>query len=208
MTAWREPNTTYSTVSPADYSHLESVVHAGEDTPQEPGLNPAPEKNEMDRLEPIGTRITLSSGTIVDLQPLKLRQFLKFLRILTSGASEIWANMRLSMDDEQAFTRDLMGLAVFALPQAENETVDFLKSMVAPADLSKQSGRAGQDARMEAWSKLSIELENPELEDTLSLIQGIIETEASDLMALGKRLRKMFALVQTNLPRSGEPTPS
>lgn len=164
--------------------------------PESPELTAAPPRDEMDRLDPIGTKFKLSSGTEVEIMPLKLRQFLKFLRILTSGASDIWGDMRLSTNDEGQFMAGLFGLAVFAIPQAENETVDFLKSMVKPAYLPEGADKAAQQVRLEAWGQLSVELENPELEDTLDLIQAIIEAEASDLMALGKRLRRMFTMVR------------
>lgn len=171
-------------------------------------VSASPPRDELDRLDPIGSRFSLSSGSEIEIMPLKLRQFLKFLRILTAGASDVWGTMRLSTDDEGQFLAGLMGLAVFAIPQAEDETVDFLKSMVQPADLPKGPDRASQNIRMERWNALSLELENPELEDTINLLQAILEAEASDLMALGKRLRRMFMSVRQMWDVNSLPTAS
>jgi hypothetical protein len=168
----------------------------------------SPERNELDRLQPIGRRFKLTSGTEVEIQDLKLRQFLKFIKILTSGASEIWSTMQINTDDTNAFMRDIAGLALFAIPEAEEQTVDFLKSIVMPADMPEGNDRSARDKRLEMLTNLYAELENPELDDALSLIQAIIEAEAADLMALGKRLRRMFETVQRSIPSSTLPTSS
>jgi hypothetical protein len=150
----------------------------------------------------MGTKFKLTSGTEVEIQPLKLRQFLKFIKILTSGASEIWSNMQIDTNDMNAFMRDIAGLALFAIPEAEEQTVDFLKSIVMPANMPEGNDRASRDKRLEMLTALYAELDNPDLDDALSLIQAIIEAEAADLMALGKRLRRMFETVQRSMPSS------
>jgi len=154
-----------------------------------------PERSEIDRLDPIGRRFILMSGVEVEIMPLKLRQFLKFLRILSSGAAEIWGDIRPSLEDDAQFMRDLVGIAIFAIPEAEEQTIDFIKSMVSPAGLPTGNDDVSRKQRLVMWGELSTELDNPELEDTISIIQSIIECEAKDLMALGKRLRRMFGLV-------------
>lgn len=212
MTAWTPPPSAVSS-NPAQFvpnNWEPDVVQAGVTNEPVEAISPvsdepmqaSKERSETERLDPIGTRFKLVSGTEVEIMPLRLRQFLKFLRILTSGASEIWGNMQLNTEDVNAFMRDLAGLALFAIPEAEDQTVDFLKSIVQPADLPEGRDRPTSDRRMQMWNDLSQELENPDLDDALSLIQAIIEAEAADLMALGKRLKKMFETVRRSLPES------
>lgn len=154
-------------------------------------VHPAEPRSEMDRLDPDPTPRVLVSGTKFDLEPLKLRQFLRLLRIVTRGASGILSGSDLDFEDPQLFAQNLLGMVLFALPEAEEETVDFLKSMVKPSNLT---GDVNKDLiRLE---DLYRELDNPDLEDVVTIMQCIVETEGEDLRGLGKRLSSMFKVAQ------------
>jgi hypothetical protein len=82
-------------------------------------------------------------------------------------------------------------MVLFSIPEAENETVDFIRSMAKPKDLS---GDPKKDLpRVKA---LQDELFNPSLEDTLTIVQSIIERESEDLRSLGKRLGRMLKVAE------------
>lgn len=152
-----------------------------------------PEGSEIDRIDPNGSPITLVSGTEVEIRPLRMREFFKLLRIVTRGGAEILANMRLSLSamDEDEFVTQFLAVLLFAVPEAEAETEDFLRAMVKPAGLTgnKKKDDALQDA-------LEAELDNPEIEDALTIIEAVVRAEAGDLQALGKRLRAAFNLAE------------
>ena len=172
--------------------------------------------SELDALDPVPEPLKLSSGTSVLVQDLKTRQFLKLLRILTHGALPLVSDgniFRLDPNDEpDVFLKRLLSVVVLAIPDAEDETIEFLKSMVKPSGMIE--GRRLNKLDFERNNALSdavnTELDNPELEDLLSLVEIIVRREAADIQALGKRLMAMFTLAQKTgqVPSSGSPSPS
>lgn len=146
-----------------------------------------------------GDAVTLSSGTEVTIQPLKARQFFKLLRIITHGAGGMLLNVKFSAEDSpEEFGAKLLALVGFAIPDAEDEVIDFLLAMVKPA--GEKSGRKLTkdeiNTNKELSDQLFQELYNPELEDLVTLVEAIVQREAADLQALGKRLMAMFDLAK------------
>ena len=146
-----------------------------------------------------GDTVALASGTEVVIQPLKARQFFKLLRIITHGAGGMLLNVKFSGDDTpEEFGAKLLALVGFAIPDAEEEVIDFLLAMVTPAGektgrkLSKEESAENKRLAEELFN----ELYNPELEDLVTLVEAIVKREAADLQALGKRLMAMFDLAK------------
>lgn len=162
-----------------------------EPVPVRTDVTPMPARDEHERLDPQPLVLTLESGTVFDLEPLKLRQFLRLLRIVTRGAADILDSTQLDFENPEQFVQTFLGMVLFSIPEAEEETIDFLKSMVRPANLTGDPAKDIISVRA-----LSAELENPELEDTLTIVQAVIERESEDLRALGKRLMTMFATAE------------
>lgn len=155
------------------------------------GLKAAPPRTEDERLDPGPIELVLLSGTRFDLESLRLRQFLRLLRIISRGAADVLDQTRINFNDGEDFIQTFFGMVMFSIPDAEEETVDFLKSMVRPVGLT---GKPDED--LEKVRALSAELDNPELEDTVTIIQAVIEREGEDLRALGKRLSGMLQVAQ------------
>lgn len=156
-------------------------------------------KKDIEVIVDEGDVVALSSGTEVKLQPLKARQFFKLLRIITHGAGGMLLNVKFSGDDTpEEFGAKLLALVGFAIPDAEEEVIDFLLSMVAP--VGEKSGRNLSKTEQAENKRLSEtlfeELYNPELEDLVTLVEAIVKREAEDLQALGKRLMAMFDLAK------------
>ncbi len=154
---------------------------------------------DVDVIVAEGDSVALASGTEVVIQPLKARQFFKLLRIITHGAGGMLLNVKFAPDDSpEEFGAKLLALVGFAIPDAEEEVIDFLLSMVKPAGektgrtLSKQD----KDHNKRLSEELFDELYNPELEDLVTLVEAIVQREAEDLQALGKRLMGMFELAK------------
>jgi hypothetical protein len=146
-----------------------------------------------------GDIVTLASGTEVVIQPLKARQFFKLLRIVTHGAGGMLLNVKFSAEDNpEEFGAKLLALVGFAIPDADEEVIEFLLAMVRPA--GEKTGRTlnkqDKEANRLLGEKLVEELYNPELEDLVTLIEAIVLREAEDLQALGKRLMTMFDLAK------------
>ena len=149
-------------------------------------------RSETERFEPEPEKLALLDGTLIAIEPLRLRQFLKLLRIITRGGAQVMGTISFSPDMEEGeFVQQLLALVLFSVPEAEDEVIEFLQAVVIPADLT---GVVADDA--EKRVSLLMALENPEAEDTLIIIQAIIEKEGPDIRALGKRLRAMFAVAQ------------
>ena len=146
-----------------------------------------------------GDTVTLESGTELVIIPLKARQFFKLLKIVTHGAGGMLLNIKFSGEDTpEEFGGKLMALIGFAIPDAEDEVVDFLLSMVKPA--GEKEGRNLSKSEIAENKRLSEELfnelYNPELGDLLTILEAIVKREAGDLQALGKRLMQMFELAR------------
>ena len=195
-----------SSAAPVDVN--EPLTQAGGiEHPAEPGpsdkVEAAPPRDEIDRLDPQPVPMVLTSGTEFDLEPLKLRQFLRLLRIVTRGAADVLDSAQIDFEDPQSFVQTFLGMVLFSVPEAEEETVDFLKSMVKPKGMT-----GNPDKDLVLVRQLSSELDNPELEDTITIIQCVIQREAEDLRALGKRLGTMFQTAQKmGATKNNAPTP-
>ncbi len=146
-----------------------------------------------------GETVALSNGTEVLIQPLKARQFFKLLRIITHGAGGMLLNVQFSgTDTPEEFGAKLLALVGFAIPDAEEEVIDFLLAMVKPAGFKegRNLSKAEKSANDELNNALFEELYNPELEDLVTLVEAIVKREAEDLQALGKRLMGMFEMAK------------
>lgn len=144
-----------------------------------------------------GEVVSLESGTQVRLLPLKARQFFKLLRIVTHGASGLLLNVKFSGDDTpEEFGAKLAAVLGMAIPDAAEEVFDFLLSMVEPVEFKtgRKLTKEEKDKNEKLNEDLFYELDNPELEDVVTLLEAIVKREAEDLQALGKRLMSLFNL--------------
>jgi hypothetical protein len=158
--------------------------------------------DELTGLDPQSEPLKLSSGLQVEVVPLRARQFFKFLRILTHGAMPNVAGdssiFKLDPNaDPGAFATRLLSLLALSVPDAENETIIFVRSMVQPVGLIEPARNKQDDARNdEKFRELDEELFNPDLDDLITIIEAIVRREAEDIQALGKRLSSLFKLAQ------------
>lgn len=156
-------------------------------------------ESEIDRIDPPSEFLELASGDEVRVLPLRTRQLFKLLRIITHGAGQ--ALLRADLDfseNPEVFLQKLLTLVAFSIPDAEQETIEFLQSMVEPTDLVDKATRDLSDKErqhnIDAWTALNTELWNPDPMDTLSIIENVVRRESADLQALGKRIRGFLEL--------------
>ncbi len=161
--------------------------------------------NDARTIDPDAKLIKLSSGLVVELQSLRMRQFFKLMRIVSHGAGGSLSNLSLS-DNQEVFVVKLLTLTMLSIPDAEDETIEFLLSMVKPVGLIDRRNLNKQDKERndELWAQVLDVLDNPDPEDFVTLIEAIVNNEAEDLQALGKRLASLMKLAQKTgqLPES------
>ena len=151
----------------------------------------ADEKSVEDRLLEAGKPFTLSNGMEFELRPLKLREFLKLLKIVTRGGASVLGQIDLNFNDTDAFIADFLAVILFAVPEAEEEVVEFLSAVCKPTALTGDA-KKDQEVLMQAYAYF----ENPELEDVVDILTLLVKTEGADLAALGKRVASMLTVAQ------------
>lgn len=175
--------------------------------------------NEIDKLDPVPDTVTLRSGLVVQLESLRARQFFKLLRIITHGALPGMRESGLfDMDglDSDEFMGRLLSVTLLSIPDAEDETIEFVRSLCYPAGLIERKGLNKQDIERNQtlWEGLDAELENPDLDDLITILEAVVKRESEDIQALGKRLASMFKLaektgqIDTSSPNPSESTPA
>ena len=144
-------------------------------------------------------KLTLSTGTVLVLQPLKARQFFKLLRIVTHGAAPLLPTITIGPDDTtEEWVQRFLAIIFMAIPESEQETLEFIASMIKPYGLieGRKLNKQDQERNDELWDSIEKDLGNPELEDLFTIIEAIVKAEAEDLKALGKRLMKLLDLAK------------
>jgi hypothetical protein len=160
--------------------------------------------SELDVLDPVPGTITFSNGLQANVLDLKTRQFFRMLKILTrnpnlsSVLSQGGSALFDGTSDAAVFATRLVTMLLFSIPEAENETVEFLASMLEPVGLVVRPNLDKTDKARndEKWVELRTALFNPELEDLIDIISSIVERESEDLLALGKKIGAMFKLAR------------
>ena len=158
--------------------------------------------SELDALDSVPEQLTLSTGTVVEFNHLKARQFFKMLRILTHATKGMIGQLdQLFSGSGAEAAAKFAALLVFSIPDAEDETIEFLFSMVRPAGLRVASGgrsleKSEVEFNQKLWDDMANDINNPELEDLIDLVDTIVKREAEDLTALGKKLQKLLGLAK------------
>lgn len=162
-------------------------------------------ESEVDRLDPEPVIVKLTTGFSVEVVRMQTRQLFRLMRILTRGATvEALTALDFKPDateeDRKLFGAQLMGIVVRAIPDAENETIAFLQSMTKPAELVERPGsqltKQESEANEELFRRFGTDLYNPDIDDTLNLLEAIITNEAPDIQALGKKLSHLWSVAR------------
>lgn len=156
--------------------------------------------NDVDALSPSPDSLTLESGLVVHVERLKTRGMFKLLKIVTRGAGPIIMQMPLDFNNSEAFVSQLMGVIVMAIPEAEDEAIDFIRSMVTPSEYNPEAKTKTDIQRnKDLFEELMRELDDPEPSDTIAIISKIVENEAGNIQALGKQLAAVLKTQMSSL---------
>lgn len=148
--------------------------------------------SEVDVLDGVPTPIVLSNGLSVNVNRLKTRETLKLLKILTKGAG--YALSAITSGDGEEFAETLLLSMILAIPEAEDETLDFIRAMVVPAEIT--AGAKAKSKNAELFNLLADALDNPELDDLIDICAAIIKVEAPHLEELGKKIALLLQTVR------------
>jgi len=138
--------------------------------------------------------LVLLDGTKVYVQRLRTRQLFKLLKILTVGAADMLSNLSFSSETtEEDFAAQMVALIAVSIPEAEDEAIEFVRSMLLPEGIiERPRTRDERDQNEEKMTALAFALENPELEDLFDIFNRIVRNEAPTIQSLGKKIRVMF----------------
>lgn len=146
-------------------------------------------------------QLTLQSGLQVNIRPLRTIELFKFLKIISGSGAVALNQFRLdrAMPSDE-FGARMVALLIFAIPQAEEETMEFIRAMVEPVGLIKpERNKQDKEKNQSRWMEAGIALENPTGDDTLTIIEAVIKAEAGNIQSLGKRIMKMMTMMFPNL---------
>lgn len=124
------------------------------------------------------------------IKPMKTREFLAFLKIITSGAGSIIANLKWSGSPEEV-TSTLLAVVVIAIPNAVDEFIDFLA--------------AALDPQVDGVTPRSVLGTNPDLDVLLDVFESVALQEKDNLSTLLGKAQAMLSRLATAY--SAAPTP-
>lgn len=162
--------------------------------------------SELNSIDPTPEILTLSTGTQVSVSRVKTIQMLRLIKIFSAGDGiESLMFAYSNSDSEQDLAQKVLAVLVMAIPDAEAEVVGFLQSLVEPAHLRPRDSRqvADHEFNERAWKNLAKDLENPEIEDTVTILTAVIKRELPEFRSLGKRL---MSLIQVAQPKTSSTT--
>lgn len=142
---------------------------------------------------------TLADGTRVTARHLKLREFLSMIKIVTRGASMAMGTVPLNVNDAN-FQQSLIMLFIFAIPEAPDESAEFVRQIIDPAP--PEGGWKSPEEEVAVSAHLDELMLNPDLDDLISVIETVIRKEGPDIRRLGKRLTDAMTLAQKVAPKS------
>lgn len=157
--------------------------------------------SETDRIDPISDRITLKSGRAARVVPLRMRQLFRLLRIITRGGAqylpmlrEAWVSTKDDESGAEAFGAQFLAVALIALPEAEDEAVEFIQSVVEPDGMVARNDKQAREHNAMLQVELNAELYNPLPDDIVTIVEAVINNNKDDLVSLGKRLGAMLGV--------------
>ncbi len=162
--------------------------------------------DELAALDPRPETVKLHSGIWVQIEDLKARQFFKLLRILTHGGLPILQDRSLFADSTaEEFGTRLLTAVLFAIPDAEDEALEFVRSLCKPVGLieGRKLNKQDTERNNELWFKVISELDDP-----ITIVEAVVKRESDYMLALGKRLQAMFTLAEKTgqVPTQTPPT--
>ena len=174
---------------------------APEDQPEEQTPPPmAPPSTAVEDLgeiaPPPGEPFPIGSGApegpiLVRVNRLRTIELLMLLRALSAGVGPALAEIDFT-DDTEENVGLMVGLIITGMGEAGPQVMDFLRAVVKPV---------GKDDK----ARVSKEMVNPDIEDTLEIVERIVAQEMPDFERLLGKAQTMFERMQTTYRRTRTP---
>lgn len=150
------------------------------------------------------TELKLSTGALVYIRPLKTIELFKLLRIISHATATMLSQFSIDGDlDTEEFQQRFLTLIVLSVPEADEAALEFLRAVVEPKGLTPNpKSKQDKENNDQLWAEISEALWNPELDDTISIIEAIVKAEAPHVQSLGKRI---MALMKVAMPKLNVP---
>jgi hypothetical protein len=136
----------------------------------------------------------------IDVRVNRLRtiEFLALMRALVAGAGPAVAEMDFSSDREEA-VGEIVALCLMAIPEAGVLFVDFIDKVTVPA-VPTTDGKARE--------RVHRETRNPELEDTLAILEMVAIQEVDDIQGLVGKAQSMWGRLVKMYQKKGPKLPT
>lgn len=156
----------------------------------QPAGAPVAGAEEISAIIPEPDVIELTTGTRVRVRKMRTRETVALLNIGLAGIGPSITDLRLSADDPMpVLTAKFVGLILSALPHATDEAMAFLRVVCEPVALVRpEVDRAQKMRNKAAIEALDAELDNPDVLDTIAIIEAVATLNAGDMEAWGKRI--------------------
>lgn len=144
--------------------------------------------------------ITLTTGTVVRIRKLKTRELFALFRVAMAGLGGRIPDLRLDPDEaNEVFAGKFLIMLLASLPESEDESMLFLQKVCEPVGLvpvgADDLGAKAIRERNEALkAALLAELNNPDPEDTIAIVEAIAMMNGTDAQRWGKRLAQAWRL--------------
>lgn len=171
------------------------------------GAAPTESDSDLGTIRPRPEVITLESGRQVQVKKLKTWELLGLVDIVIGGVGRELFNIKLDMDEpEEIFAAKFAGLLITSAIGNRDQTIAWVRDVVEPVGLVKgmRLDKAQKARNQKLIDELDYEMENPEPDDTITIIESLARTEGGDLHRWGKRLAGIFRMVAASgrLPAS------
>lgn len=173
--------------------------------------------DELDAISPDVAPLKMTTGFELEVVRMQTRQFFRLLKVITHGAGTKLIQEGLDFEaSPEVFGARLLMIIAMSIPDAEQETINFLESVCQPAGLhgglyGKQASQLSKQELQDdnaLWDRYRQEMFNPDPLDTLAIIETLARREADDVQALGKKLRAMLEIfTKTGQAAEEQPEP-
>lgn len=134
-------------------------------------------------------------GVEVRVNRLRTIEFLSLMRAVARGAGPGLATLDFS-DDQNEMMGEILAIFLMAIPEAGDLFLDFVRKVTVPAVETK-------DGKNRA--RVDEELQNPELEDLLSILEMVALQEMDDIKGLVGKAQGMWTHLSASYNRSYKP---
>jgi hypothetical protein len=146
----------------------------------------------VEDLDPIvpDEKIRTVAGIPVRVKRVRAREVFALSRIVGAGLGSSAAKIDLDVEDKKQMTAEIIGVLLFAIPEAVEETLDFFRKIVEPVKGDKVTER-----------KLAGSFDNPDFGELIDVLHVVLEQEVDTFWDIVGKVRSMAAVASRLMDR-------